>query len=312
MEPDIENMTLDEYRKYEAEKERRLWDNDRFKNSPKRIGAENIKRMGHEIVQDSIWEHDDDSEEDQEEDAPATPSILDELLDEYGNEILNVTMVDEEADFNPTKGLEEFERLLAMRPQTTLTEIQHTYTLRCLLLLPPTLDLKWGDGHVTSVNFEDEAGGILTDEQNDFLFADASRMEEIETYTIDDDQINSNIQFDSVKGNVNSGSVEKDTHVYDQCALETLARNAYAEAAKQQRFAQKKALLLIKRLIAYDRRAYVSNCQSTRYSLCYLYHAGCKDDCKSTSGRLQFLGGKLSNILRQSTLTSGIILLKNT
>ncbi|GKB16006.1 hypothetical protein Tco_0849929 [Tanacetum coccineum] len=27
MEPDIENMTLDEYRKYEAEKERRLWDN---------------------------------------------------------------------------------------------------------------------------------------------------------------------------------------------------------------------------------------------------------------------------------------------
>ncbi|GJZ06163.1 hypothetical protein Tco_0539956 [Tanacetum coccineum] len=39
--------------------------------------------------------------------------------------------------------------------------------------------------------------------------------------------------------NVNSGSVEKDTHVYDLCALETLARNAYDEAAKQQRFAQK-------------------------------------------------------------------------
>ncbi|GJS46574.1 hypothetical protein Tco_0596695 [Tanacetum coccineum] len=57
--------------------------------------------------------------------------------------------------------------------------------------------------------------------------------------TIDDDQINSNIQFDFVKGNVNSGSVEKDTHVYDLCALETLARNAYDEAAKQQRFAQK-------------------------------------------------------------------------
>ncbi|GKB23052.1 retrovirus-related pol polyprotein from transposon TNT 1-94 [Tanacetum coccineum] len=139
---------------------------------------------------------------------------------------------------------------------------------------------------------QDEAGGILTDEQNDFLFADASRMEEIEELsaniclmariqpadqnsddepsyesafvsevqsssinendeqmypthtkiinsTIDDDQINSNIQFDYVKGNVNSGSVEKDTHVYDLCALETLARNAYDEAAKQQRFAQK-------------------------------------------------------------------------
>ncbi|GKC65978.1 retrovirus-related pol polyprotein from transposon TNT 1-94 [Tanacetum coccineum] len=139
---------------------------------------------------------------------------------------------------------------------------------------------------------QDEAGVILTDEQNDFLFADASRMEEIEELsaniclmariqpadqnsddepsyesafvsevqsssinendeqmypthtkiinsTIDDDQINSNIQFDSVKGNVNSGSIEKDTHVYDLCALETLARNAYDEAAKQQRFAQK-------------------------------------------------------------------------
>ncbi|GJV20486.1 hypothetical protein Tco_1369506 [Tanacetum coccineum] len=57
--------------------------------------------------------------------------------------------------------------------------------------------------------------------------------------TINDDQINSNIQFDYVKGNVNSGSFEKDTHVYDLCALETLARNAYDEAAKQQRFAQK-------------------------------------------------------------------------
>ncbi|GJZ59370.1 retrovirus-related pol polyprotein from transposon TNT 1-94 [Tanacetum coccineum] len=139
---------------------------------------------------------------------------------------------------------------------------------------------------------QDEAGVILTDEQNDFLFADASRMEEIEELsaniclmariqpadqnsddepsyesafisevqsssinenaeqmypthtkiinsTIDDDQINSNIQFDFVKGNVNSGSVEKDTHVHDLCALETLARNAYEEAAKQQRFAQK-------------------------------------------------------------------------
>ncbi|GJZ47846.1 retrovirus-related pol polyprotein from transposon TNT 1-94 [Tanacetum coccineum] len=92
---------------------------------------------------------------------------------------------------------------------------------------------------------QDEAGVILIDEQNDFLFADASRMEEIEELTmslhsaIDDDQINSDIQFDSVKGNVNSGGVEKDTHVHDLCALETLARNAYAEAAKQQRFAQK-------------------------------------------------------------------------
>ncbi|GKE91441.1 hypothetical protein Tco_1572536 [Tanacetum coccineum] len=94
-----------------------------------RTGAENMKRMGHDIVQDSIWEQDDDSEEDQKEDEPihttppnddyvalATKSILDELLEEFGDEILNVTMVDDEADFNPTKYLEELERLLAKEP----------------------------------------------------------------------------------------------------------------------------------------------------------------------------------------------------
>ncbi|GJT22007.1 retrovirus-related pol polyprotein from transposon TNT 1-94 [Tanacetum coccineum] len=139
---------------------------------------------------------------------------------------------------------------------------------------------------------QDEAGVILTDEQNDFLFADASRMEEIEELnaniclmariqpadntfdvepsydstfisevqssfinenkeqmypthtkvinsTIGDDQIDSNIIFESPNGNVNSGSIEKDTHVPDLCALEQLARNAYQEAMKQQIFAQK-------------------------------------------------------------------------
>ncbi|GKC10136.1 retrovirus-related pol polyprotein from transposon TNT 1-94 [Tanacetum coccineum] len=138
---------------------------------------------------------------------------------------------------------------------------------------------------------QDEAGVILTNEQNDFLFADASRMEEIEELsaniylmariqptdhtsddgpscesafisevqsssidennepmypthtkiinsTIGDDQINSNIKFDSFKGNVNSDSVEKDTHVPDLCAVEKLARNAYQKAKKQRIFAQ--------------------------------------------------------------------------
>nr|GEY39873.1 hypothetical protein [Tanacetum cinerariifolium] len=138
----------------------------------------------------------------------------------------------------------------------------------------------------------DEAGVILTDEQNDFLYADASRMEEIEdlsaniclmariqptnhtsdagpsydsvfvgkvqslsineneeqmypTHTkiiisiIGDDQIDSNIIIDTHNGNVNSDSVEKDTHVPDLYVLEQLARNAYQEAKKQQIFAQK-------------------------------------------------------------------------
>ncbi|GJR30027.1 hypothetical protein Tco_1106259 [Tanacetum coccineum] len=139
---------------------------------------------------------------------------------------------------------------------------------------------------------QDEAGVLLTDEYNDFIFADASRMEEIEELsaniclmakiqpanntfdagpsydspfisevqsssinenkeqmypthtkiinsTIGDDQIDSNIIFDEPNGNVNSGSVEKDTHVPDLYALEQLARNAYKEAEKQQLFAKK-------------------------------------------------------------------------
>ncbi|GKD51581.1 hypothetical protein Tco_1280557 [Tanacetum coccineum] len=50
--------------------------------------------------------------------------------------------------------------------------------------------------------------------------------------TIGDDQIDSDIIFDSPNRNVNSGSIEKDTHVHDLCALEQLARNAYQEAEK--------------------------------------------------------------------------------
>ncbi|GJT99476.1 retrovirus-related pol polyprotein from transposon TNT 1-94 [Tanacetum coccineum] len=69
----------------------------------------------------------------------------------------------------------------------------------------------------------------LSQAKNDFLFDDASRMDEIEELR-----------------NVNNGSVEKDTRVYDQCALETLTRNAYDEAAKQQIFAQKNFLELMK------------------------------------------------------------------
>ncbi|GJY37214.1 hypothetical protein Tco_0422592 [Tanacetum coccineum] len=159
-----------------------------------RTGAENIKRMGHDIVQDSIWEQDDDSEEDQEEDgddedtfdmwditvedverirkffnvpdeivqplipepihttppnddyvAPATKSILDELLEEFGDEILNVATIYEEAD--PTKDLKELERLLAMRPQSNFTEIQLTYTLKESIATSTHFDPKRGDGH---------------------------------------------------------------------------------------------------------------------------------------------------------------------
>nr|GEV06981.1 hypothetical protein [Tanacetum cinerariifolium] len=114
---------------------------------------------------------------------------------------------------------------------------------------------------------QDKAGVILTDKQNDFLLADASRIQptnntsdagpsydsafisevrsssinenkeqmypthtKIIDNTIGDDQIDSNIIFDTHNGNVNSGGVKKDTHVPDLYALEQLARNAYQEA----------------------------------------------------------------------------------
>ncbi|GJY89473.1 hypothetical protein Tco_0504669 [Tanacetum coccineum] len=56
--------------------------------------------------------------------ALATKLILDELLEEFGDEILNVIMVDDEANFNPTKDIEELERILAKDPQSHFTEIQ--------------------------------------------------------------------------------------------------------------------------------------------------------------------------------------------
>ncbi|GKD41405.1 hypothetical protein Tco_1261612 [Tanacetum coccineum] len=154
---DIENMTISEYNL---------------------IGADNLKRIGQDIVQDSICKQDANLEEDQEEDgddrdtfdmwdimigdverirqfltpnvpevmedviqplipktlhtpppnedyvAPATKSILDELLEEFGDEILNITMVDKGGNFNPNKDIEELEKLLANDPKPHYMEIQ--------------------------------------------------------------------------------------------------------------------------------------------------------------------------------------------
>ncbi|GJY98264.1 hypothetical protein Tco_0515174 [Tanacetum coccineum] len=96
-----------------------------------RTGAKNMKRMGHDIVQDTqplILETIHTTLPNDDYVALATKSILDELLEELRDEILHVATIDEEAD--PTKDLEELERLLAMRPQSNFMEIQLTYTLR--------------------------------------------------------------------------------------------------------------------------------------------------------------------------------------
>ncbi|GKA67261.1 hypothetical protein Tco_0767069 [Tanacetum coccineum] len=89
-----------------------------------------------------------------EEQAPATKSILDKLLQEFQDEILNVTMVDDEADFNPTKDLEELERLLAKEPQSNFTEIQ----IRTLYILE-------GDDEVAC-----DGGGLLEEENLEHCF----------------------------------------------------------------------------------------------------------------------------------------------
>ncbi|GJW04049.1 hypothetical protein Tco_1562905 [Tanacetum coccineum] len=133
MEPDIENMTISEYLEYEAAKERRLWDDvqsrrtptnynetdvDSFHRNKKRIRKFfNVPDKIEEIVQPLIPKPIHTTPPNDNYVAPATKSILDELLEEFRDKILNVTMVDGEADFNPTKDLEELERLLAKEPQ---------------------------------------------------------------------------------------------------------------------------------------------------------------------------------------------------
>ncbi|GKA82217.1 hypothetical protein Tco_0788965, partial [Tanacetum coccineum] len=68
MEPDIENMTMNEYLEYEAAKERQLWDDVRSRRSPTNYNEADVDSFHRNKIQDSIWEQDDDSEEDQEED----------------------------------------------------------------------------------------------------------------------------------------------------------------------------------------------------------------------------------------------------
>ncbi|GJY02012.1 hypothetical protein Tco_0360164 [Tanacetum coccineum] len=60
--------------------------------------------------------------------------------------------------------------------------------------------------------------------------------------TIGDDQIDSNIIFNELNGDVNSGSIVYDNNVQESYALEQLARNAYKEARKQQIIAKKSIL----------------------------------------------------------------------
>ncbi|GJW58991.1 hypothetical protein Tco_0105722 [Tanacetum coccineum] len=135
-EPDIENMKLEEYLKYEFEKKSRLW-RSVFKELFK-MGAENLRGMQQEEEFDegNMEEIRDITIEDVERprqiltppddayDASATDPNLDELLEEFGNELLDITMVDKEQDCNPTRDIEDLEILLAKDPQSYFMEIK--------------------------------------------------------------------------------------------------------------------------------------------------------------------------------------------
>ncbi|GJX08030.1 hypothetical protein Tco_0195962 [Tanacetum coccineum] len=155
MEPGIKNMTLNEYLEYESEKERvgakglrRVGQEevhngcnvDISRNTNREsdgddgdtydiwdITVEDVERIRKflkpnvlvemdEVIQPLIPQPIHTIPPNDDYVAPATKLILDELLKEFRDEILNVTMVDEEANFNPTRDIEELERLLAKDP----------------------------------------------------------------------------------------------------------------------------------------------------------------------------------------------------
>ncbi|GJY57880.1 hypothetical protein Tco_0457772 [Tanacetum coccineum] len=116
-----------------------------------------------------------------------------------------------------------------------MEEIEELSANICLMARIQPADHTSDDGPSYESAFISEVQSSSIDENNEPMYPTHTK---IINSTIGDDQINSNIKFDSFKGNVNSGSVEKDTHVPDLCAVEKLARNAYQEAEKQRIFAQ--------------------------------------------------------------------------
>ncbi|GKB68145.1 hypothetical protein Tco_0929557 [Tanacetum coccineum] len=103
MESDIENMTMSEYLKDIFD----MWD----------ITIEDVERVRQFLtpnvpdvidnIQPLILITIHTTPPDEDYVAPATKSILDDILEEFGDEILNVTMVDKGVECSPSKDLEE-------------------------------------------------------------------------------------------------------------------------------------------------------------------------------------------------------------
>ncbi|GJY08749.1 hypothetical protein Tco_0375803 [Tanacetum coccineum] len=122
-------------------------------------------------------------------------------------------------NFNATTVVEKDIMLGIIQSQWFMTRTDHTSD----------------DGPSYESAFISEVQSSSIDENNEPMYLTHTK---IINNTIGDDQINSNIKFDSFKGNVNSVNIEKDTHVPDLCAVEKLVRNAYQEAEKQRIFTQ--------------------------------------------------------------------------
>ncbi|GJT22327.1 hypothetical protein Tco_0892264 [Tanacetum coccineum] len=129
MEPDIENLTLNEYLEYEAAEARKLWDNVRSRRSVINYDEADVDFFHRNIEQD------DDLEEDQEDDGDNrdTFDIWDIIVEDVERirkfltpNILNIAMVDEEAD--PTRDLEELERLLVENPHFMKIQVHSIIT----------------------------------------------------------------------------------------------------------------------------------------------------------------------------------------
>ncbi|GKD71848.1 hypothetical protein Tco_1325938, partial [Tanacetum coccineum] len=139
MEPDIENMTMNEYWEYEVVKERQLWDNVRSRRSPTNYDEADFDSFHRNKSSTFKYPYSHNLPPPHPCSLPIQPypknylvstnvsndvDIEYDLLEDFGDEILNVIMVDEGAECSPSKDLEELERLLTKDPQSHYTKIQ--------------------------------------------------------------------------------------------------------------------------------------------------------------------------------------------
>ncbi|GJZ10645.1 hypothetical protein Tco_0545404, partial [Tanacetum coccineum] len=132
----IENMTISEYLEYEVAKEKRLWDDVRSRRSSTYYNEADIDSFHRNKKEDQEDDSDDGDTFDMcditVEDVERirkffnVPADIDEIVQPLIPEPIHTTPPNDhyEDDFNPTKDLEELERLLAEEPQSNFTKIQ--------------------------------------------------------------------------------------------------------------------------------------------------------------------------------------------